>query len=72
MTIQETLQRALACRHTQSSFRTLDRHREAGQFDRDAAMRLLANNARDYAPVQQRPLLTRLLFDTWVQRHITE
>lgn len=32
------------------SFATLDKHAQAGQFDPDAALRLLRRNARDIAP----------------------
>lgn len=41
------LERALASRHTRASFATLTKHRNAGRYDRLAAIRLLLNNVRD-------------------------
>lgn len=35
--------------YVRASFRTLDKHMQRGQFDKQRAIRLLTNNARDAA-----------------------
>lgn len=62
------LTRALQSPHTLASFRTLDKHRAAGRFDRSAALRLLQNNARDatrHTPTEVRDRLALALLAIW-------
>lgn len=62
------LTRALQSPHTLASFRTLDKHRTAGRFDRSAALRLLQNNARDatrHTPSEVRDRLALALLAVW-------
>ena len=62
------LTRALQSPHTLASFRTLDKHRAAGRFDRSAALRLLQNNARDatrHTPTEVRDRLALALLAVW-------
>lgn len=66
--LDNATQRALACEHTQSSFATLDRHANAGRFNRDEALRLLRRNARDhtpYTPPAVRDAVARALLTAW-------
>lgn len=50
MTPAQILSAALSHRHTQASFRTLDKHATRGPIDRTRALRLLRRNVRDVAP----------------------
>lgn len=62
------LTRALQSPYTLASFRTLDKHRAAGRFDRSAALRLLQNNARDatrHTPTEVRDRLALALLAVW-------
>lgn len=62
------LTRALQSPYTLASFRTLDKHRAAGRFDRSAALRLLQNNARDatrHTPNEVRDRLALALLAVW-------
>lgn len=71
--MNDTLSRALSNPDTLRSFATLDRHRMAGRFDREAALRLLRRNARDacpYRPSHERDRLARLLYATWHARYV--
>ena len=66
--IDNVVQRALACEHTQASFATLDKHHSAGRFNRDEALRLLRRNARDHTPHTPgsvRDAVAERLLDEW-------
>lgn len=68
MTHTDIVTAALALHNTRRTFATLDRHRNAGRFDRLAALRLLARNVRDTgiaASTMQRRAATRLLLAVW-------
>ena len=66
--LTQALARALACPHTARSFATLDKHAQAGRFDRSEAIRLLRRNARDatpHTPSTVRDALAERLLDAW-------
>lgn len=66
--IDNVVQRALACEHTAKTFATLDRHADAGRFNRDEALRLLRRNARDhtpYTPGTVRDAVAQRLLEIW-------
>lgn len=69
--LTQALQRALECPHTARSFATLDKHVQAGRFDRSEAIRLLRRNARDatpHTPSAVRDALAGALLDAWHNR----
>lgn len=69
--LQSVLTRALADTRTQSSFETLDRHKAAGRFDREKALKLLRRNARDntkHTPGEVRDRVALALLAAWHAR----
>lgn len=65
---------SLAARLLQS-YATLDRHKQAGAFERNAALRLLENNARDAArhsgthwSTYERRTAAACMLDSWLAR----